>query len=551
MKSHVPKALAVICPPLGQEYMSSHRTLRHLADAFADVDVASIRMDYLNTGNSSDTGVAYPSMSDCIESVVTLCEQLQRDEKIENIILLGFGLGASIAFQAAKQRDIHTLVLWEPCIKGRRLLRELRLLSGVVGGRECEVNDVVGLTLTGQLIGELEALDLENEEPTKAANTIYLYRNDRGPSQKLLASLGASNTNAIQMAYEGYEGIVDFPTETLVPYHVINRIVATVSRRVPETATVSLECMNKTSRDNIIDTTVREELLLFGANKLLFGVLAQPVDTVDKNQPVILFLNCGSEHNVGPHRMYTRFSRKLAEKGGVSFRFDIEGIGDSFANGKNQDNMAYSPVAMKDIGEAIIVLKEYGFSRFILSGICAGAYHSFKAVAELDEGLVEDAILVNPLVFDWSFVGENGGEYLHSISEVYRYKSTFFKLNHWKKLLSCKSNIASVLGVFTQYAKLRAYNLMSRVVKGNEGPVIRRLNKIAEKKCRLMLVLSEGEPGYQILAVSAGKEINKLRDSGLLNIIHIDGGDHGLSKRFMQDELYRIIESVYLKNRGY
>src|ERR1051326_1485403 len=45
----------VICQPLGHEYISAHRSMRHLADRLAARGIPALRFDYDGTGDSAGT----------------------------------------------------------------------------------------------------------------------------------------------------------------------------------------------------------------------------------------------------------------------------------------------------------------------------------------------------------------------------------------------------------------------------------------------------------------------------------------------------------------
>src|SRR5262245_11696240 len=69
----------VVCPPIGHEYIVSHRTVRTLADALAAVGVATLRFDYDGTGNASGhdddpnrLGAWVESVGDAIREVRSL-----------------------------------------------------------------------------------------------------------------------------------------------------------------------------------------------------------------------------------------------------------------------------------------------------------------------------------------------------------------------------------------------------------------------------------------------------------------------------------------------
>ncbi|HHO68021.1 MAG TPA: alpha/beta hydrolase, partial [Gammaproteobacteria bacterium] len=73
---------------------------------------------------------------------------------------------------------------------------------------------------------------------------------------------------------------------------------------------------------------MKERVVTFGPERNLVGVLTQP-DQVRPDLPVLVFLNAGLLHRVGPYRMHVDLARQLAARGYASLRFDLSGRGDS------------------------------------------------------------------------------------------------------------------------------------------------------------------------------------------------------------------------------
>src|SRR5688572_11629148 len=73
---------------------------------------------------------------------------------------------------------------------------------------------------------------------------------------------------------------------------------------------------------------VEEQALQLGPDGHLVGVLARP-RAIDPARPLVVLLNAGVLHRVGPHRLHVVLARRLAERGLASLRLDLSGIGDS------------------------------------------------------------------------------------------------------------------------------------------------------------------------------------------------------------------------------
>jgi alpha-beta hydrolase superfamily lysophospholipase len=84
-------------------------------------------------------------------------------------------------------------------------------------------------------------------------------------------------------------------------------------------------------------SSFKERIFHFGEDQNLLGILTEPATPADSSKPVILFLNAGVVHHIGPFRLGTEFARTLADDGFRSFRFDLSGLGDSNL-GKSQVN---------------------------------------------------------------------------------------------------------------------------------------------------------------------------------------------------------------------
>lgn len=129
---------------------------------------------------------------------------------------------------------------------------------------------------------------------------------------------------------------------------------------------------------NAIDRSVlqRETCHAFGRSKNLVGIarLAATAPAIRMGQAsdvCVVMLTAGMLHQAGPYRLHVELADALADVGVSSFRFDLSGIGESLAIGSSAES---THRAVDESQQAIDFLQEqFGFTRFILFGLCSGA----------------------------------------------------------------------------------------------------------------------------------------------------------------------------------
>ncbi len=136
------------------------------------------------------------------------------------------------------------------------------------------------------------------------------------------------------------------------------------------------------------DDVVTEAVVQLGPDGHLVGVLTRGVAAAPKGattRPVVIFLNAGVIHRVGPHRLHVVLARRVAERGITSLRLDLSGIGDSRSV---PGALSFRESAVADARTAMDwVTSETGARRFVLVGLCSGANNAL-ATAVADERVV-------------------------------------------------------------------------------------------------------------------------------------------------------------------
>lgn len=163
---------------------------------------------------------------------------------------------------------------------------------------------------------------------------------------------------------------------------------------------------------------MNEQVLFFGHERNLIGVLTAPRAT-GAGAPAVILLNAGLLHRVGPNRLSVEIARRLAGRGFPGFRFDMSGIGDSRLVGEGLLDIERS---RNDVVAAMdAVAAATGAERFVLIGLCTGAYNAFRAA------LVDQRVAGGVLM--------DGYAYPTMRSQFEHYRGRLLDVDRWKRYI--------------------------------------------------------------------------------------------------------------------
>jgi hypothetical protein len=194
------------------------------------------------------------------------------------------------------------------------------------------------------------------------------------------------------------------------------------------------------------DQAVEERALNYDEAGRLFGILAQRPEPIGRRaRTALLFLNVGSNHHVGPHRMYVTLGRELSALGFSAFRFDVAGLGDSRPPPGIKENLLYSRSSILDVQQAMTFLsRTIGAERFVLIGICSGAYLAFHTTVA--DSRVSGQILVNPQTFQWRGGDSPRAQDQEGEPKPIRFIATPFREGHLGASVRQEINLRGIAG---------------------------------------------------------------------------------------------------------
>lgn len=388
----------VLCPPIGQEYVTSYRTLRLLAEKLTAHGLGAIRFDYPGYGDS-----AVEANDDSLVTGALLAATTLRAAGCGRIAYVGLASGALIASAAAvADPDAGGLVLWDPPASGRQWLRRARsLYSMTVDNTPITASrsmTIVGADLTSSTAARLAAIEYDRSTPSRMPVLVAVRGGDAGLIPAAFRATASDEAAAEFMAVDDHESMLDTSSITSrIPGSSVESVAGWCARTLPSTtpdavavaavATARFSVTDPRAADGRVEI---EELIVRIGPHRLFGIETRPASATG-TAPGIVLHNGSAEHRIGAARYQVGLARELAARGIRVLRIDRRGTGESGPVSAGEHNMLFTQEWVDDGDQALRYL-DLPRERTGVAGMCVGAWIGLKS----DPSLVRFVVAISP-----------------------------------------------------------------------------------------------------------------------------------------------------------
>ena len=549
----------VLCNPLGYEAMCAHRTYRCLAERLAARGFPVLRFDYHGTGDSSGYADGPGRVRAWRESIGAAIDELRERAGVHTVALIGVRFGATLAaIVAAERRDVEALVLWAPSPSGRAYVRELRafgMIKQPAGAPRQHLHggeEAAGYLFDRATVTDLSAIDISVGRERTVARALIVGRDVLpGAEPRLAKHFEECGVDVRLTTDSGYARMMRDPQETVVPFATLDRIVDWLEEWAYGEAPTPAPPMSTrnalVTASRVPGVNVKEQAFRFGEGQRLFGISTQPTNRpLDSQRPAVVFLNVGANHRVGPNRMYVSLARDLASLGYLGFRFDVGGLGDSTVPPGAPENRLYSKDSVGDVKAALTFLGErFGVDRFLLVGLCSGAYLAFHTCVE--DPRVTGQILLNPQTFEWKDGDSLELSVRKSFLSTRYYARALLDADVWWRALRGQLNVYGVARVLQERLKTQVNAKLKRFiarVRGEREPqseVERAFHAMCLRGVDTLLIFSFNDGGLDMIEQHLGINVEKMRDHANLRLEIVEGADHTFTPIDSQVTLHELV----------
>ena len=557
------KAAVLILPPWGWDEVASYRSRRTWAERLAEGGHPTLRIDFPGSGDSAGAPGDPARLEAWTASVVAGARWLAGTAPSGRVAVIGLGLGGLIAGHAlAAGAPIDELVLWAAPTHGRTFLREQRAFGklqrdryGPPEGAADALPDgwleIGGFVQSAETIAAIEKLDLREMHFGTLQRVLLLGRDGLSVDVGLQRRLEAAGADVTVAPGDGWGGMCFHPERYQPPLDVFRRVsdwLAATTRPAPRLRAALPASTGQVAEGlarltiggvSIRETPLRGDDLPGG----FFGILAErPAPAAPAVADLCaVFLNAGAVRRTGPNRMWVEAARHWAARGMPTVRVDLEGIGDAGGDAAMYFDVGtfYTPTRKAQVTAILDALAARGLGpRFVLIGLCAGAYSAFDAAAS--DARVVTALAVNPRILVWDpAILERRNAFV--VREV-------LELGSWQRILNGETSPARVLQI-GRAAAVEAPRAALRYASRLRGTkqrdpwthqLERMLDTLRAMHTRVVLAFSGDEPMR-----------DELKAEGVLdrlprwpNVVSTDlpGDDHTLRPIAAQRAFHRFLE---------
>lgn len=554
----------VLCAPLGYESICTYRAYRHLAERLAAAGFPVLRFDYHGTGNSTGHDEESDRLSAWLGSIGAALDEAKAKSGARSVSLFGLRLGATLAAFAAEERDdVRGLVLLGACVSGKKYIREMRTLrklqapgagdvAGPGGGEEA-----AGFLLTRQTVDVLSGLDLLSLSKAPAPWVLVIPRDDLPNDESLLRLLKARGAETTCLQVPGYAALMQDPHCSVVPDAVISAVAGWLDEIHGAAAEPEVHAPPETAAMGPASPRPVEQPMFIGGLTPMFGMFTTPQRPLGApRRPTVILLNAGAVHHVGPNRMYVAMARTWGALGFPVLRLDLPGIGDSKAPPGQPEVRLYAVDHVDAVRAAMNHLQTSGQAeRFVLAGLCSGAYLAFHAA--LADPRVAGCIQINPQLFAWqtSDPMQQGVRKRREYMSLRYYQRALLRRETWVKALrghvAYEDFLAAVHDNAVALVRARVKAIVSRLSGAPDEDEVARLFRILlDRRVECCLIFSREDRGLDQLERHLGQVAHRFRSRENFRLEVMDGPDHTFTPRWTQRRLIQTLTEHLTRRYG-
>jgi dienelactone hydrolase len=418
----------LFCPPFGWDEVCCYRIVREWSRRLSVAGHQSLRLTLPSVGDSVGT-IGDPGRLDAwLQAVGDAARWLRGTGGADAVVAIGLGLGGMLAYRAAAaSAPIDGIVLWSVVARGRDFTRQLKAFSRMEESEffietdrppeRAEGLEAGGFVLGAETLADLSALDLTTAElrGRLPLGVLALERDGLPVDARLTGALARDEVDVTTGPGDGYGAMTSHPQRSVVPAETFALVQNWLSTRPLGPSTGGRPAAGPAVSGDAATTpatrpyaelvlgsrVVRETPLCL--TRPAGGTASGVLTTTDADGPLCaVFLNAGGVRRIGPNRMWVEAARRWAVHGVPSLRLDAIGIGESDGapTPYADDGRLYQPEFVPEVIDALDELQRQGVAqRFLLIGLCAGAYWSLYA--GIEDPRVAGMALLNPVAVVW------------------------------------------------------------------------------------------------------------------------------------------------------
>ncbi len=518
----------LICPPVSWDALHSHHSLRLLADRFALAGYPALRFSYAGTGDSRDLAPDEEHWPAWQASVGRAADWLRAATGAKRLVLAGLRLGAALATVVSEAReDVSGLLLMAPVLRGRSYMRQLALEAQMENRQSVKLDDgleFLELTLSPQAVAEIGALDLRRAKLRPGTEVGIFQPVTTRLEDDCAQAWMAAGARVTRGSFAGLEAMLLQTVDADPPPLAAEAVLEWLSRAAPLGdfgSRLSLPAAEPAVFAGCAETPVQ-----FGPESRLCGILCQPLRA--GNGRAIIIVNTGRDPHYGIARFGVGLARRLAGIGFASLRFDFAGLGDSIGPEGSRDVLSalLETDRSADISSALDLLRQYGYERVGVHGLCSGAYHAFHAA--LADSRIDTLLLVNFPVFRWQNV--------RLLLAPRHYLKQLFDGPSWVKAWRGEIKFGSIVLAQAERLWERVQNIVARPsVSILQSFPYRAMSALSQCKVRTLFLFADGDQGLRAIRLAFGRMERGITMFEGVALRVVPGLDHVLTGRHMRE----------------